>query len=84
MTSRSYNCIHVPTVSDAHWSSLQHDGVGYVIRTTELLLCYLTTISVSLLYMMSQVDTLTVNYITVHMPLTQLYMNSTQQLKNFT
>ena len=34
---------------------------------------YLTTISVSLLYLMSQVDSLTVNYITVDTQLIQLY-----------
>ena len=53
-------------------SFLRHGSVGlscYVTTTTELLQDYLTTISVSLLYMMSQVDTLTVNYIIVHMPM---------------
>ena len=33
----------------------------------------MTTISVSLVYMMSQVDMLTTNYITVDTPLIQLY-----------
>ena len=37
---------------------------------------YLTTITVSLLYMMSQVDTLTVNYITMHTPIIQLQLNN--------
>ena len=84
MTSRSYNCIHVHKAYQQRSvqleiptsSFLYHGSVGYMLCNCNYRAVawdYLTTISVSLLYMMSQVDTSTVNCIIVCMPIIQPY-----------